>query len=186
MARYARRRRVFAHAKDTVELFTFAYDTSIGSAVSEDALKCVAFANNASSARPGYTITGLAVSEDALKCVAFANDTSSAGPGYTNTGLAGAIDPTTGPSPETPINFSPRQRRLFGFATAENSVQELTFLDKCSCIVTNGNWFVGMEDRTGCWDWYIGARLRSGRWNWFVGIEDRPAHKCFLRLIKIT
>src|SRR6266542_1285606 len=45
MARYARRRRLFAHAEDTVELFAFAYDTSIGPAVSEHALKCVALAD---------------------------------------------------------------------------------------------------------------------------------------------
>ena len=48
MARYARRRRLIAHAKDTVELFAFAYDTGIRFAVSENPLKCVALPDNAS------------------------------------------------------------------------------------------------------------------------------------------
>src|SRR6266511_3608877 len=36
------------------------------------------------------------------------------------------------------------------FAAAKNSVQQLTFLDKCSLIVLNGNLLFGMEDRP-CW-----------------------------------
>ena len=49
MARYARGGRIFAHAKNTVELFAFAYDAGIGPTMAEDTLECVAFANNAPS-----------------------------------------------------------------------------------------------------------------------------------------
>jgi hypothetical protein len=49
MAGYARRRRLLAYAPDTVELFAFAYDTSIGPAVSKHSLKSVTLADDPSS-----------------------------------------------------------------------------------------------------------------------------------------
>jgi len=69
VARYARRRRLIAHAKDTVELFAFAYDTGVGPAVSKDPLKCVAFPHNASSTNTYYTVSKL--TDPSHPCAAF-------------------------------------------------------------------------------------------------------------------
>src|SRR6476620_6849462 len=119
MAGYARGGRCFAHAKNTVELFAFAYNARIGPTMAEDTLECVAFADNASYSATHNSVAAsfanskharalLADSDHTLEIVAKALGSSAinrmsthtweklALAGYTEVAIAYSHDPAAG------------------------------------------------------------------------------------------